>query len=962
MAEYIRKIRTSEGDLPIDYKSLANKPDETLLETNSKELVGAINEVKHMAENATIIMDSELSEVSENGVQNKVIAQEIKSLKTLVREINLDKQNKTDDSLTTNDKTIVGAINEIKDIAEDLADIKDFATVQFDPQTRMLKFLDENGNDVYDPVYISGGGGGGGSADGTVIKLLNDSDFTAKTIPLGEKTEVSFTFISTDGGVPTGNGTCQIIVNDVVKKTMSVPQGSSVVDVTDYLSAGTNEVKIKCTDIYGYYKILSLTVTVIDLRITSTFDDSLTYNDVIQFKYTPYGTIEKTVHILLDGVEYSTTRVTASGRQTTLNIPKQEHGIHTIEAYVTAQIDDDDLESSHLVYEVLCVEEDSTDVLIASAFASEDVEQGTLLSIPYIVYNPSELSSEISLIVKDGDEVYSTQTITVNRNKQHWNVRRYPIGNPTFTIKCGDVEKTHTVEVTEAQIDIEPVTNDLELMLTSQGRSNNEQFPFLWTYGDVSTTFDKVNWDSTGWVEDDNGDAVLRLNGGATAEISFQPFKDDLKLYGKTIEIEFAVRDVNNRDAVVLSCMDDGIGIEMTADTATLSSEQSSISCNYRDEEKFRVAFVVESKTEYRLLSIYLNGVLSATKQYPANDNFQQTTPMNISIGSPYCGVDIYTIRSYSNALTFDEVIDNYIADIPDIIDKKAAYDANNLYDEYKNLKYELVKDKIPVMTIIGDLPQSKGDKKDVVVKFEHNTDDSLSFEDTASIDVQGTSSQWYIRKNYKEKLSEAHLHAKGQMPSRVFCTKADYAEATGTHNTQNANLVETLYSEKTPAQLVDDRCRTTIFGYPIVIYHQQYEGATPEFIGKYNFNFDKGSEEVYGFDGSFDVESWEFKNNTSDECNFLAKIGSGWEENFEARYPEEHKDISRFKVMHDWVVSTKGNLTKFKNEFENYFDLHFTLIYYVYTTVMLMVDQRAKNMFLTYWASTGKWQPWFYD
>ena len=45
MANYITKIRTTSGDLPIDYKSLANKPDETLLKTTSKDLVGAINEI-----------------------------------------------------------------------------------------------------------------------------------------------------------------------------------------------------------------------------------------------------------------------------------------------------------------------------------------------------------------------------------------------------------------------------------------------------------------------------------------------------------------------------------------------------------------------------------------------------------------------------------------------------------------------------------------------------------------------------------------------------------------------------------------------------------------------------------------------------------------------------------------------------------------------------------------------------
>ena len=65
---------------------------------------------------------------------------------------------------------------------------------------------------------------------------------------------------------------------------------------------------------------------------------------------------------------------------------------------------------------------------------------------------------------------------------------------------------------------------------------------------------------------------------------------------------------------------------------------------------------------------------------------------------------------------------------------------------------------------------------------------------------------------------------------------------------------------------------------------------------------------------------------------------------------------------MHDWVVSTKNDLEKFKMEFEDHFDMHYTLIYYVYTFFALMVDQRAKNMFLTYWGKTDKWYPYFYD
>ncbi len=156
----------------------------------------------------------------------------------------------------------------------------------------------------------------------------------------------------------------------------------------------------------------------------------------------------------------------------------------------------------------------------------------------------------------------------------------------------------------------------------------------------------------------------------------------------------------------------------------------------------------------------------------------------------------------------------------------------------------------------------------------------------------------------------------------------------------------------------------------------------------KYNFNYDKGAENVFGFEKGTDVESWEFCNNTSDACLFKGEVPEVYKDDFEARYPK-NGSIARFKVMHDWVVSTNKNaatnealaetytdcdgvehtvdnaayrIAKFKTEFEDHFDMHFASIYYVYTFFALMVDQRAKNMFLTYWGSTGKWYPYFYD
>lgn len=91
---------------------------------------------------------------------------------------------------------------------------------------------------------------------------------------------------------------------------------------------------------------------------------------------------------------------------------------------------------------------------------------------------------------------------------------------------------------------------------------------------------------------------------------------------------------------------------------------------------------------------------------------------------------------------------------------------------------------------------------------------------------------------------------------------------------------------------------------------------------------------------------------------------------------------------MHDWTVSTwqagatgdalsesytgvdgtvytndtaEYRLVKFKKEFTDHYNLDFCLVYYVLTFALMMVDQRAKNMFLTTWDKIH-WEPWLYD
>lgn len=955
-------------------------------------------------------------------------------------------------------------------------------------------YLTSKGEIVSDGVEIPTTIGSGGSAGSAVLKLKNELDSATISTIKNSSVMLRFFFSSVEDDVSTGNGTAQYFVNSVLKASETITQGSHSFDIGDYLSDGTNTVRVKVIDSYGNYKTISYTVIVLDLSLTSNFDDSIVYTSTnVTFKYTSYGSIEKTIYFILDGEQYTTAVISSSGKLTTQLISGLTHGSHTLEVYAVAQLYGETIRSNTLMYDIAYAEEDHTDKIIAATCSVTNTVQGNLISIPYLVYDPTALSSEVQLQVyhkvlnDDGvyeDVLFSSSDMEVGRSQNVWSIKNYPVGEVRFVIKSGDTIKEFNVTVDELSIEIEPVTNDIELCLQASGRSNSEmpenrskwEFTNPATNETVHTVFKDVNWNTTGWLIDDIGDTSLTLSGDSRAEIEFQPFSSDLRTYGKTIELEFKVHDINDRDSVVLSCEYGGIGITVTGDTATMSSEQTTVSCKYRDNKKVRVSFVVESSSEDRILSVYLNGILSQAKQYPSNDNFQQAKAMNIHLGSPTAGFSLYTVRVYGTALSSQELRDNYIADTTDPGEKVNLYNDNNIYDpDTREIVYEAVIQRIPTMTITGDLPQSKGDKKTVSVEFVNPDNPDLSF--TASnvtIDVQGTSSQYYIRKNYKLKFKDYIQHAIGQLAAKVFTVKADYAESTSVNNTQNANVIQTLYGKKTPAQEVEPLCRTTIYGYPITIFHQASEGTEREFIGKYNFNYDKGAENVFGFTSDFpDVECWEVCNNTSEKClmhddDLSIVYGEDGKEiynptdDYEGRYPDGNEDFTNLQRMLSFVVSTwqdavpheylgsfdtlksdpnvsrslmymimdpsdighylhyvkcnsetvegvtsyewvdmglyekmataetytpttyvydsksgwhyvegtpviyeydtdKRRLAKFKDKFNDYFDMHYCLIYYVYSFLMLMVDQRTKNLMWTSWDKLH-WQPWFYD
>ena len=877
-----------------------------------------------------------------------------------------------------------------------------------------------------------GGGGGGTSSDKVTVENLLDSNTV--TVASGVKVYLKFRFTSENST----SGTVVIYVNDTIKATKPILIGENELDVSEYIKSGFNKMTLVCTDFYGHQGELVYYIEVASLSLTTSLNDSKAYTgNYFEVPYVVTGDGNKVMHFVFDGEDITET-ISSSGSNLKKRIYFEDrpHGVYTLKVYAEMTVSGVTITSDIYYFEIMYAI--GSTPLISSVCNIETAKQYETINIPFAVYHSTNVSPLVSLTISQDGVTSSQKAMVVNRDERAiWSARTSLIGNVTFTISYEGISKSHTINITESDLSVSVRQDDLAFELKADGKSNNDTDKDVWksSNGEVSVAFENVGWNvaqktfiisgeggketkrqyaiGTGWVTDDSGRTSLRLSGDARATIGFQPFAEDWTEYGKTIEMEFAIRDVNSRDAVVISCMNNNVGFKVTADTASLIRNNTPlVECKYVDDEKIHLAFVVERQVMndhvVRLITSYLNGVMSSAATFAENDTIFQNPAVNISVGSSDCSIDLYMMRFYDVALTNSELRDNYIADCMD-----ADLMADN--DIYVNgaIEYNKLENKIPVMRITGELPSKKADSdkkkggRDYPVDIIYTNMNSVPvIKDGALIHVQGTSSEGYIRKNWDLDFETEYQPMENQLPTDYFTMKADYAEATGTHNTGNANYAHTFYTgdqfkDKPPFD-INPLTRSTIAGFPCVIFHRKTENDPYVCSGKYNFNFSKKSENVFGFTAVDDdgnpvypkIQSWEFCENKYLACRFRQDpdaediTNDDWKTWFDDRYLYDGGDMEDFKEMYRWVYSTCQDnatgdtlsepyvdvdgithtydtktyrLAKFKTEFEEHFDMDFSLVYYLYTFVMLMCDQRAKNMFLTSW--DGKiWMPYLYD
>ena len=183
-----------------------------------------------------------------------------------------------------------------------------------------LHLVDDEGEDVIDPVYIGNAGGGGGSSETTRPEVTNLTPSLSMTVAKGASCPISFSYFDydTQGDLTVSSGALTVTVGTKTVIQRAIEQGSHTIDLKDYLSEGVNKVKVKVTDEDDHYASKSWTVTVVALSVSSSFDDTIVYTGDVIFRYTPVGDgIDKTIHFELDGQTIAAPVISASNRQQT---------------------------------------------------------------------------------------------------------------------------------------------------------------------------------------------------------------------------------------------------------------------------------------------------------------------------------------------------------------------------------------------------------------------------------------------------------------------------------------------------------------------------------------------------------------------------------------------------------------------------------------------------------------------
>lgn len=325
----------------------------------------------------------------------------------------------------------------------------------------------------------------------------------------------------------------------------------------------------------------------------------------------------------------------------------------------------------------------------------------------YYAFSLGEVSVPSKIITEelttDGIVVStSLQDQTLDRKLYTYSKKIKSSNNLKITFEVGTTTRTINVTPLASAIDIELPTESLQLNLDADGRSNEEVNPAVWSYGEVTTEFSGLNWQSNGWINN-----ALLLQNGAKAKINFPLFQAvnnyPVTREGCTFEILFKCSNATLEEHDIISCYwknNDGrtTGLNVTTsyvgvdtgevtdykddDGEVTQSVITRVGSQYAQDNWYKYTFVIDPDapgvgSNKGLCYGYLNGILSYIAPIPSS--FINLDKLPIVVDSTYADVYIKSIKYYDTPLSHDQCVDEFIIDQDTSSMIEQLYEENNV-------------------------------------------------------------------------------------------------------------------------------------------------------------------------------------------------------------------------------------------------------------------------------------------
>ena len=391
---------------------------------------------------------------------------------------------------------------------------------------RFIKLDDESGDYLCSRMAISGSGGGGGPVvvEPTLRVTIDSTTLDSNaTLVQGQDYYVSVTGEAINGNTDryislnfefTGNNDYEeaftvsgIRSGEAYKLNLNfLPINSSITMVVSVDSDNAGMAVLPSTR--------KRNIKVVDMHIDK--QTGANYIPIqtgeLQLRYIPYGKgLSVKLHTAVDGEEFeNSVRLIDDNMENaqTVAIPKQAHGSHIIQLWLSADVNRITLSSDPISFEASWADEEDDTPLIWVGEVQPLVVQYETAVIPYMVYNiNNELTGAPTEVdfYKNGSLV-STESVRYSADGWlYWDVTTlYDVGENEFMITCGATSKRINFDVTtEGSRDLSLVNQSALMMnFDSMGRSSTEIASTRGTWKsktrDYTATLNNFNWYNNG--------------------------------------------------------------------------------------------------------------------------------------------------------------------------------------------------------------------------------------------------------------------------------------------------------------------------------------------------------------------------------------------------------------------------------------------------------------------------------